>query len=95
MALDLIGAGLGRTGTLSLKAALERVGYGPCYHMIEVFTAPERALHWLERRSSRPPDAPAPMIFFKPRLARQNVTHRPLRVGFSVNNRPDASRQWV
>jgi len=49
MALELIGAGLGRTGTLSLKAALERVGYGPCYHMIEVLIAPERARHWLER----------------------------------------------
>jgi hypothetical protein len=48
MALHLIGAGLGRTGTLSLKAALERVGYGPCYHMIEVLTAPERGRHWLE-----------------------------------------------
>ena len=49
MALQLIGAGLGRTGTLSLKAALERLGYGPCYHMIEVLTAPERGRHWLER----------------------------------------------
>jgi hypothetical protein len=49
MSLDLIGAGLGRTGTLSLKLALERLGYAPCYHMIEVLTAPERARHWLER----------------------------------------------
>ena len=37
MALKLIGAGFGRTGTMSLKAALEKIGYGPCYHMIEVF----------------------------------------------------------
>ena len=49
MALELIGAGLGRTGTLSLKAALERLGYAPCYHMIEVLTAPERGRHWLAR----------------------------------------------
>jgi hypothetical protein len=48
MALELIGAGLGRTGTLSLKAALERIGYGPCYHMIEILAAPERGRHWLE-----------------------------------------------
>jgi len=48
MALALIGAGLGRTGTLSLKAALERIGYGPCYHMMEILVAPERAPHWLE-----------------------------------------------
>lgn len=49
MALALIGAGLGRTGTLSLKAALERIGYGPCYHMMEVLAAPERVRHWLEQ----------------------------------------------
>lgn len=48
MALALIGAGLGRTGTLSLKAALERLGYGPCYHMLEVLAAPERAKRWVE-----------------------------------------------
>lgn len=52
MALELIGAGLGRTGTLSLKAALERIGYGPCYHMIEVLVAPERGRHWLEQTRS-------------------------------------------
>ena len=52
MALDLIGTGLGRTGTLSLKAALERIGYGPCYHMIEVLTAPERGRYWLEQTQS-------------------------------------------
>ena len=56
MALELIGAGLGRTGTLSLKAALERIGYGPCYHMIEVLVAPERGRHWLERTQSGAPD---------------------------------------
>ena len=52
MALELIGAGLGRTGTLSLKSALERIGYGPCYHMMEVLVAPERARHWLEQTPS-------------------------------------------
>jgi hypothetical protein len=36
MALSVIGAGFGRTGTLSLKMALEMLGFGPCYHMIEV-----------------------------------------------------------
>jgi hypothetical protein len=33
--LDVIGAGLPRTGTLTLKAALERLGFGPCYHMFD------------------------------------------------------------
>ena len=52
MALQLIGAGLGRTGTLSLKKALERLGHGPCYYMLEVLVAPERARHWLEQAPS-------------------------------------------
>jgi len=37
MALQVIGAGLGRTGTMTLKTALEQLGLGPCHHMIEVF----------------------------------------------------------
>lgn len=37
MPLQVIGAGLGRTGTLTLKTALERLGLGPCHHMTEVF----------------------------------------------------------
>jgi hypothetical protein len=36
MAIEVIGAGFGRTGTLSLKAALEKLGYDKCYHMLEV-----------------------------------------------------------
>jgi len=36
MPLRVIGAGLGRTGTMSLKAALERLGFDPCYHMAEI-----------------------------------------------------------
>lgn len=46
MPLHVIGAGLGRTGTLSLKLALEQLGLGPCYHMLEVRSAPERLEHW-------------------------------------------------
>ncbi len=36
MGLKVIGAGFGRTGTASLKLALEQLGFGPCYHMSEV-----------------------------------------------------------
>lgn len=32
----VIGAGYGRTGTQSLKAALEHLGYQPCYSMVDV-----------------------------------------------------------
>jgi hypothetical protein len=48
MALQVIGAGLGRTGTLSLKLALERLGLGPCYHMAELMMNPERAPLWVD-----------------------------------------------
>ena len=34
--MKIIGAGVGRTGTLSTKAALEQLGYGPCHHMVEL-----------------------------------------------------------
>lgn len=40
--MKIIGAGFGRTGTLSMKAALDRLGFGPCYHMTEVFENPDR-----------------------------------------------------
>ena len=46
MALKVVGAGFGRTGTLSLKTALEKIGFGPCYHMAEVFGRPEHIAMW-------------------------------------------------
>jgi hypothetical protein len=36
VALEVIGAGFGRTGTLSMKAAFEQLGHRPCYHFVEV-----------------------------------------------------------
>ena len=39
--MDVIGAGFGRTGTLSLKVALEQLGFGPCMHMIPLLHDPE------------------------------------------------------
>lgn len=36
MTLKVVGAGIGRTGTMSLKLALERLGLGPCHHMVEI-----------------------------------------------------------
>ena len=44
--MKIIGAGFGRTGTMSLKVALETLGFGPCYHMIEVFEHPEHVGFW-------------------------------------------------
>jgi hypothetical protein len=45
--MKVIGAGLGRTGTLSLKVALERLGFGPCYHMLEVMEHPQHVPLWV------------------------------------------------
>jgi Sulfotransferase domain len=47
MTLKVIGAGFGRTGTLSLKSALDELGLGPCYHMVEVNARPEHDAMWL------------------------------------------------
>lgn len=46
--MKVIGAGFGRTGTLSLKLALEQVGFDPCYHMFDVVGREERLQEWLE-----------------------------------------------
>ena len=46
MTLSFIGAGFGRTGTMSLKLALEQLGLGPCYHMTEVFKNPAAPDWW-------------------------------------------------
>ena len=44
--MKVIGAGVGRTGTLSLKAALERLGFGPCFHGRHVLDHPDRLPLW-------------------------------------------------
>ena len=46
--LEVIGAGFGRTGTLSLKLALETLGFGPCYHMFEVLKHPPHDQLWFD-----------------------------------------------
>jgi hypothetical protein len=55
MALEVIGAGLGRTATFSLKFALEHLGFGPCYHMSEVFAGARRNIPlWLDVVHGKP-----------------------------------------
>ena len=55
MALKVIGAGLGRTATFSLKFALEHLGFGPCYHMAEVFAGSRRNVPlWLDVVRGKP-----------------------------------------
>jgi Sulfotransferase domain len=52
----VIGAGVGRTGTLSLKAALERLGFGPCFHGRHVLDHPERLSMWEAAAAGDPVD---------------------------------------
>lgn len=56
MPLSVIGAGFGRTGTMSLKLALDRLGFGPCYHMVEVFKNPKASGYWEAAADGRPVD---------------------------------------
>lgn len=54
--MKVIGAGFGRTGTTSLKAALEKLGFDPCYHMTEVFAHPDHAAFWISAWHGEPVD---------------------------------------
>lgn len=56
MALEVIGPGFGRTGTASLKRALEKLGFGPCHHMEEVFANPPQVEHWVRIAAKQPVD---------------------------------------
>lgn len=56
MELRVIGAGLGRTGTMSLKLALQRLLGAPCYHMTEVFAHPEHIPAWQGAARGTMPD---------------------------------------
>jgi sulfotransferase family protein len=48
MALSVIGAGFGRTGTDSMREALTILGFGPTHHMFEVISNPEQKSMWRE-----------------------------------------------
>ncbi|MEE4362186.1 MAG: sulfotransferase family protein [Pseudomonadales bacterium] len=54
MTLKVIGAGFGRTGTASLKIALETLLQAPCYHMSEVLGNAGHVDLWLDAAAGRP-----------------------------------------
>lgn len=54
MGLQVVGVGFGRTGTNSLKLALERLLGGRCHHMHEVFERPELVGLWTDAAAGRP-----------------------------------------
>jgi hypothetical protein len=56
MGLQVVGAGLGRTGTHSLKIALEQLLGAPCYHMLEVFGRPDDIAVWHRAVNGDMPD---------------------------------------
>lgn len=45
--MKVIGSGFGRTGTLSMQAALQQLGFGPCYHMVEAARRPSHVRAWV------------------------------------------------
>lgn len=56
MSLAVVGAGVGRTGTHSLKIALEQLLGGPCHHMIEILGDPSQVPAWIDAIEGRPVD---------------------------------------
>lgn len=44
--MKVIGAGFGRTGTWSLKHALDEVGAGPTFHMLDLIRNPDKVAPW-------------------------------------------------
>ncbi len=54
--LKVVGAGVGRTGTHSLKIALEQLLGGPCHHMLEVLADPDQVPGWMDAIEGRPVD---------------------------------------
>lgn len=56
MTLQVIGAGVGRTGTESLKIALERLFGEPCYHMYEALSRPADLSVWAAAAQGNMPD---------------------------------------
>ncbi len=56
MELRVVGAGVGRTGTHSLKLALEQLLDAPCHHMIEILGDPDQIPAWIDAVNGREVD---------------------------------------
>jgi hypothetical protein len=54
--IQVIGAGFGRCGTTSLRAALHLLGYDPCYHMRSAMTHPSHLKFWVRAKAGEPVD---------------------------------------
>jgi hypothetical protein len=56
MEIAVVGAGVGRTGTHSLKLALEQLYGAPCHHMVEMLADPTQVPAWIDAINGRPVD---------------------------------------
>ena len=56
MEIAVVGAGVGRTGTHSLKVALEQLLGGPCHHMVEILGDHSQIPAWTDAIEGRPVD---------------------------------------
>lgn len=56
MTLTVIGTGFGRTGTDSMRLALNQLGFGPTHHMHEINTDPDLRARWRRLALGAPPD---------------------------------------
>jgi hypothetical protein len=65
MELQVVGAGIGRTGTHSLQLALQQLLDGPCYHMVEVFSHPDHIQLWQDVIDGKPGDFETIMAGYK------------------------------
>jgi len=54
--LKVVGAGVGRTGTASLKLALQQLLGGRCHHMLEVVIHPDQVAGWTDAIEGRDVD---------------------------------------
>ena len=84
MSLKIVGAGFGRTGTTSLKMALEQLGLGPCFHMFEVRKSAQGAGAWIDACDGVPVDWDA--VFEGYDTERQWNATQPLLVALGMSS---------
>ena len=56
MSLKVIGTGFGRTGTDSMRLALNMLGFGPTHHMVEILANPDQKERWRALALGAKPD---------------------------------------
>ena len=88
--IKVIGAGFGRTGTLTLKVALEELGFGPCYHMKEVLFK-NKITDWTVIESGQKSDAEKEKLLKKALEGYQASVDFPSAAYF----KPDSKFYWL